>query len=223
MHSGESSGRRTVTQLASGRMADQSNHSEFRGWVRERTLEVAHEQLLEYGWDQVRVSRIAAQVGVSRPTVYDEFGNKEGIAEALGLAETERFLVAIKLVLDKSSKDPAKALRTAVRYTFRESDRSPLLRAILTSDGAAAGSSATVLPLFTTRPASFLRRATDSLVDWFNWHYPGLDQRRLVDATDAVVRLTVSNVMFPGSNPRRTTTKVSNIVVELMTSVIDPR
>lgn len=212
-----------IFTVESGRMVEESTQSEFREWVRSRTLEVAHEQLLEQGWDQVRVGHIAAQVGVSRPTLYDEFGNKEGIAEALVLAETERFLVGIRVLLDRNSTDAQKALRTATRYTFREAERSPLLRAILTSDGAADGSSATVLPLLTTRPESFLRRATESLVDWFNWHYPGLDQARLVDATDAIVRLTVSNVMFPGTNPRRTPAKVANISVQLIASVIDAR
>ena len=64
-----------------------------------RTLVVAHEQLVE--WLGPSTGRAIAEiVGVSRPTIYAEFGNKEGIAEALVLAETNRFLIGVQERLD---------------------------------------------------------------------------------------------------------------------------
>lgn len=190
-----------------------SSASEFRQWMHERTLEVAGELLLEHGWDKVRVGQIATGVGVSRPTIYAEFGNKEGIAEELVLAETHRFLVGVEAQLDRHVKDPEKALRSATVFTFKEAQRSPLLRAILTSteDG-----SDTMLPLLTTRSEPLFQSATEFLVAWFREHYPDIHRGSIADAIDAVVRLVVSNLMFPGTNPTRTPRKVGNIAVQLI-------
>lgn len=194
-------------------MADDQGTSEFRGWVRERTLEVAREQLVEHGWDRVRVGRIADEVGVSRPTIYAEFGNKEGIAEALVLAETARFLVGVQDRLDRNLDDPEKALRSATRYTFAEAAKSPLLKAILT---ASNDGNDTMLPLFTTRSEPMFLAATQSLVAWFTERYPTVDRARVTDAIDALVRLTVSNLMFPGERPSRAPGRVADAAIVLL-------
>ncbi len=199
--------------LKSITMSGESNTSEFRQWVREQTLAVATELLLEQGWDRVRVGQIAERVGVSRPTIYAEFGNKEGIAESLVFAETQRFLVGIEGRLDQHADDPEKAVRSAIRYTFREADNSPLLRAALTSAGNVNDS---ILPFLTTRPQPLLFSATETLVNWFVEHFPDVVRAPMVDAIDAVVRLVVSNLMFPGEHPRKTPTKVGNVAVALI-------
>lgn len=40
---------------------------------------------------------------VSRPTVYKEFGNKEGLGDAMAIKESERFLKGIHAVLDDNA------------------------------------------------------------------------------------------------------------------------
>ena len=64
----------------------------FRRQVRERALAVARRLTVERGWQQVRFIEVADEVGVSRPTMYSEFGNKAGLGEALVLAETTDFM-----------------------------------------------------------------------------------------------------------------------------------
>jgi len=186
--------------------------SEFRQWVRDRTLAVAHEHLVEQGWDRVRVGQIAEEVGVSRPTLYAEFGNKEGIAEALVLAETNRFLVGIQQRLDRNVTEPEKAIRAAIRYTFAEADKSALLRAILTSSDEGND---TMLPLLTTRSEPIFHSATQFLVAWFAENYPGINKEQLTDGVDALVRLVVSNLMFPGPRPKQTPNRVANVALAL--------
>ena len=207
-----------MTRVLRGRLAsvsDGEHTSEFREWVRERTLVVAHEQLVAKGWDRVRVGEIAAEVGVSRPTLYAEFGNKEGIAEALVLAETDRFLLGIQQRLERNLADPQKAIRLATRYTFAEADKSALLRAILT---ASDEGNDTMLPLLTTRSEPIFYSATQFLIAWFAEHYPGINKAQLVDGVDALVRLVVSNLMFPGPRPRQTPNRVANVALALFGS-----
>ena len=56
------------------RMTGESLRAEFRRQVRERVLEAAYAHTVERGWDRVRVGEIAVESGVSRPTLYREFG-----------------------------------------------------------------------------------------------------------------------------------------------------
>ena len=71
----------------------------FRTHLRERTLEAAYAETVAKGWDKVRVGQVAENVGTSRAMVYKEFGDKQGLGEALVLHESERFLVGIQKVL----------------------------------------------------------------------------------------------------------------------------
>ena len=109
----------------------------FRTHLRERTLEAAYAEAVAKGWDKVRVGQVAESVGTSRAMVYKEFGDKQGLGEALVLHESERFLVGIQKVLAEepaarvSPADVVGAVRASVDYTLAQAAASPLLRAML--------------------------------------------------------------------------------------------
>ena len=48
------------------------------------------------------MGRVAELTGVSRPTLYKEFGDKQGLADALALGETERFVAGVVRELDET-------------------------------------------------------------------------------------------------------------------------
>src|SRR3954453_6531898 len=121
-------GQRTRAGCASmSGMTVEPLRASFRRQVRERAVEVTRALVLERGWDAVRMADVAAQAGVSRPTLYDEFGSKQGLAEALAISEAETFLRGISAVLADAPADPAAAISTATRYTFEQAARNPLL------------------------------------------------------------------------------------------------
>ena len=64
--------------------------------VRDRLLVSAHALIETEGWTAVRMARIAESAGVSRQTVYNEFGTKHGLAEQLALRELARFLTVVR-------------------------------------------------------------------------------------------------------------------------------
>ncbi|MFI5427330.1 TetR/AcrR family transcriptional regulator [Aeromicrobium sp. UC242_57] len=53
--------------------------------VRIRLLDAAHGIIESDGWNTVTMARIAEVAGVSRQTVYNEFGTKHGLAEQLAM------------------------------------------------------------------------------------------------------------------------------------------
>jgi AcrR family transcriptional regulator len=60
--------------------------------MRDTILDAAYDLVVARGWTAARMADIAAAVGLSRQTLYNEFGSKDGLAAAVALRETERFL-----------------------------------------------------------------------------------------------------------------------------------
>jgi AcrR family transcriptional regulator len=136
-----------------------------------RALAVTHQLTVDHGRDWVRLSEVAALTGVSRPTLYKEFGDKQGLGQALVLRETERFLVGVAAQLERHPQDLTAGIRAAVSFTLIEAEASPLLRAVLTS----ARGDDTLLPALTTRSAPVLEAATTMLGAWLGEQLPGLN------------------------------------------------
>jgi AcrR family transcriptional regulator len=175
-------------------MSRPSLRDQFRQQVRERALQVAHSLTVERGWAQVRVNEVAELTGVSRPTLYAEFGDKHGLGEALVLRETDAFLSGMAELLQQYDNDAQSAVTEAVRYALQQAEASPLLRAILTS---ARGVDQDLLPLLTTDAAPIFRAASQTLVAWFSVHFPKFPHDEVEAAVDALVRLTVSHIVMP--------------------------
>lgn len=185
----------------------------FRRELRSRALAAAAQLALESGWDRVRMGGVAAAVGVSRPTLYKEFGDKEGLGQALVQEETERFLVGVSAALAEHDADPPAAIRAAVRFTLQEADRSPLLRAVLTSTRTDAIG---LLPLLTTRSAPLLDTARAVVVEWLGDHYAHVAAQDRYEAADAVVRLVVSHLVVPAAAPEPTAEHLARIALRYL-------
>uniref|UniRef100_UPI002263D786 TetR/AcrR family transcriptional regulator n=1 Tax=Streptomyces sp. PR69 TaxID=2984950 RepID=UPI002263D786 len=67
--------------------------------ARESLLNAAFRALSELPWSAVRMVDVASAAGVSRQTLYNEFGSKEGLARALVRKEADTFLHGVDRVL----------------------------------------------------------------------------------------------------------------------------
>lgn len=185
----------------------------FRRQVRDQALAAARALTVEKGWSRVRMGEVAALTGVSRPTLYKEFGDKQGIGEALIMAETERFLAGISAILEAHPDDAVGGIAAAVEHVLAEADASPLLRAILISAREADNE---LLPLLTTRSAPVLDAATRTLVAWFDEHFPQLDPQDLADGVDTLVRLVVSHLVLPADGQAATARRLTRIALRIL-------
>jgi AcrR family transcriptional regulator len=178
-------------------MSGESLRLEFRRQVRERVLTTAHQHTVERGWERVRVGEVAVDSGVSRPTLYREFGNKDGLGEALMTREAERFFAAIAEALAEHDDVP-RAVAAATRLTLEEASENPLLRAVLT--GSRSGD-AGLLPFLTSRSESIRESARALLTNWFAQRLPDIEPATIDETVDAVVRLVISHVVAPALDP----------------------
>lgn len=193
-------------------MSGESLRLEFRRQVRERVLETAHQHTVERGWERVRVGEVAVDSGVSRPTLYREFGNKDGLGEALMAREAERFFAAIADALDQHD-DVARAVAAATRLTLQEAADNPLLRAVLT--GSRSGD-AGLLPFLTSRSESIRESARALLAAWLGRRQPELLPSRVEETVDALVRLVISHVVAPALDPVDVGERMAHLVAALL-------
>lgn len=202
-------------------MATMTLRESYRAHLRQRVLESAYAETVEKGWAKVRVAQVANQIGVSRAMIYKEFGDKQGLGEALVLHEGERFLIGINEALADYSHDAVGGIRATVLYTLAEAEQSPLLRAVLVSrressiDPETQDEPTGILPLITTSKG-LLDLATDTLATWLSEQLPGLDGAEVRDATDTLVRLTVSHLAMPGGDADETGRRICEATVRYL-------
>src|SRR4051794_8130667 len=85
--------------------------------VRQRVLDAAREIVIAGDWGRTRMGDVASRAGVSRQTLYNEFGSKDGLAVAMSVAQTEWFLGRTQAELDAHPDDPIAGIRAAVTFT----------------------------------------------------------------------------------------------------------
>src|SRR4051812_40275091 len=101
--------------------------------LRDTIVDAARAQTIAAGWDAVRMGGVATTAGVSRQTVYNEFGNKAGLAEALARREVDRFVGDVRAALLAHGTDVRTGAYAAIAHTLATAADNPLVKAILTS------------------------------------------------------------------------------------------
>ncbi|HEX6869712.1 MAG TPA: TetR family transcriptional regulator, partial [Micromonosporaceae bacterium] len=177
--------------------------------LRDAVLDAARSLTIDRGWEAVRMADVAASVGVSRQTVYNEFRHKDGLAEALARREVDRFLVGVREALLAAEEWP-RALRAGIGHALAAATADPLIKAIVTGHRRGSGD---LLPYLTTRSELVLRAAAGTLGDWARQRLPGLPEPDLATLADAVVRLVVSHIISPSGPPDRAADAVAEVAL----------
>lgn len=103
--------------------------------ARDSLLDAAYTALARRPWSAVRMVDVAAAAGVSRQTLYNEFGSKEGLARALVRREADAYLAGVEQALTRPAAPSAGArerLTAAAEWTMSAARDSVLVRALLT-------------------------------------------------------------------------------------------
>lgn len=177
--------------------------------LRDRIVLAASAMTTSEGWAAVTMSRLAAEVGVSRQTVYNEVGGKPALAEAMILHELARFLELVNTAFDDHPDDLVAAIRGASAAVLELAEDNRLLHAIVS---ATHGADTELLPLLTTHSESLLGVAKQVVTERVEPYRLDLPEARLEAAIDMVVRLVLSHVMQPSARPAQTAEDVAWIV-----------
>ena len=181
--------------------------------LRQRIVEAAVGLTTEVGWSQVTMSKLADRVGVSRQTVYNEIGTKPALAEAMILAELDRFLQVVSAAFDRHADDLVGAIRAASRGVLELAQDNRLLHAVVS---ATHGADTELLPLLTTHAESLLAAAKLVVADKVAPYDVQVDAAHLEAAIDMVVRVVLSHVMQPSDSPAETADDIAWISARVL-------
>ncbi|MFE6973619.1 TetR family transcriptional regulator [Streptomyces sp. NPDC057682] len=99
--------------------------------AREALLDAAHAALSARPWPAVRMVDVSAAAGVSRQTLHNEFGGKDGLAAALVAGAAARYLTGAERAL-ASPGSPGDRLAALAAWTVRATRADALVAALLT-------------------------------------------------------------------------------------------
>nr|ADT82705.1 putative TetR family transcriptional regulator [Gordonia sp. SoCg] len=89
---------------------------------------------MDRDWSSVRMSDVAAATGVSRQTVYNEFGSRYGLAQGYAVRLASRFAGHVADSLAEHVDDVTGALRTAFTEYFTGVATDPLIASLLSGE-----------------------------------------------------------------------------------------
>src|SRR4029077_9470550 len=103
--------------------------------TRDALLDASYDAAVAGDWSRTRMLDVAAAAGVSRQTLYNEFGSKDALAQALAMREVEEFIAGTEAALEAADPDdPIEAVGAAALYTLQRAADNPLLKAALIDD-----------------------------------------------------------------------------------------
>ena len=178
-----------------------------RELLRNTLLDAARNLLAERTWSQVTMGDVAAAAGVSRQTVYNEFGSRPEFAQALIMREADVLLSAVEGAVRAHAGDAPAALTAALEVFLGAAAEDPLVRAVM-----AGGDSDSLLPFVTTRGGPVVEYGVDRLAAVIVevWPQAGAADARAL--ADCLVRLGISYAALPSGSPRRTAVAVAKVL-----------
>jgi AcrR family transcriptional regulator len=163
-----------------------------RELLRNTLLDAACDELLERRWVDITMADIARAAGVSRQTLYKEFGSRDEFSQALVMRETERFLNAVQDAVSEHREAPATAVSAAFDVFLTAAAENPLVRTIVAGDGSEG-----LLVLFTTHGQPLVEAATTRLKDMIVATWPLVRRADAELLSECLVRLAISYAALP--------------------------
>ena len=163
-----------------------------RGLLREVVLDAVRDLLRARDWSAITLADVAGAAGVSRQSIYNEFGSRQGLAQGYALRLADRLVDTVHAAVNANVGDLHAAFLEGFRSFFAESAADPLVISLLT--GAAKPD---LLQLITTDSGPLITRASTRLAHAFTttWLQTGADAAGVL--ARAIARLCLSYVAMP--------------------------
>lgn len=167
-----------------------------RRLLRDTLFDAGRGLLEDRPWAQITMSEVARAAGVSRQTLYKEFGSRDEFAQQFTIREGARFLDAVERAIRANLDDPRAAVTAGLEVFLTAAAEDPLVRLLLADDGTGG-----MLPLVTTQSGPVLDWACVRLCEAMRSGWPNASARDLELLADSFVRLAISYVTMPRGSP----------------------
>lgn len=163
-----------------------------RALLRDSVLDAMRDLLLTRDWSAITLSDVARAAGISRQTIYNEFGSRQGLAQGYGLRLADRLVDAVNAALEANVGNIFQAFLQGFRDLFTELSADPLVISLLT--GVAKPD---LLQIITTDSAPIINRASERLTTALTQSWVATSDEDAGVLARAIVRLALSYVSMP--------------------------
>jgi len=170
-----------------------------RQLLRETLFGAARDELERRAWSEITMADVASAAGVSRQTLYKEFGSRDEFAQAFVIHEGERFLDGVDAAVRAHLDDPRAAVDAALEVFLRSAGEDRLVRLLLRDDGTGG-----MLPFVTTQGMPVVQWATARLTATIEEGWPEAPADKAHLLAETLVRLAISYITAPGDSPETT-------------------
>lgn len=193
-------------------MSDPAPRAQPRDAVRDSVLDAMRRELLSKDWSAITLSDIARTAGVSRQTIYNEFGSRQGLAQGYALRLADRLVDDIDTAISSNVGDVHGAFLAGFRAFFRASSADPLVISLLSGDAKPD-----LLQIITTDSGPIITRCSDRLAGALVDSWAHVDPADAGVLARAVVRLALSYVAMPVEGESAAEHDVAADLARLMT------
>lgn len=181
---------REPTEARTGGLFRERVHSLLRSSI----LDAAWSRAAEVSWTQVRMADLADEVGVSRQTIYNEFGSKDDLVTALFEREVSRFLAGIEGRMSGAERYD-EAMRSSLVWLLDEMAEHRILGRMVKD--AQAGSTDGLIPLLTVQTHAIIKPVRRRVVEMMLERWPDLDRDATEVSAELVVRFVLGQLITP--------------------------
>jgi AcrR family transcriptional regulator len=178
-----------------------------RELLRETLFGAARDALQNRAWSEITMSKIASAAGVSRQTLYKEFGSRDEFGQAFVIHEGERFLDGVDEAVREHLDDPRAAVGAALEKFLRTAGEDPLVRILLSDDGTGG-----MLPFVTTQGMPVVQWATARLDATIREGWPQAPTDKTALLAESLVRLAISYITAPIAPPEITAVQAGELL-----------
>ncbi|GKU36758.1 TetR family transcriptional regulator [Mycobacterium montefiorense] len=160
--------------------------------LRDSVLDAMRDLLLTRDWSAITLSDVAKAAGISRQTIYNEFGSRQGLAHGYALRLADRLVDAVHSAIEANVGQIYEAFLQGFRSFFTESAADPLVISLLS--GVAKPD---LLQIITTDSGPIITRASERLSSAFTHSWVATSDEDAGVLARAIVRLALSYVSMP--------------------------
>ncbi|WP_182481478.1 TetR/AcrR family transcriptional regulator [Nocardioides immobilis] len=161
----------------------------LRSTLRESLFSAMDELVRRDGWAATSIAKLAIHTGVSRQTIYNEFGTRDGIAQTYLLHRIDVMLDAAEAAVLANCDNVEVGLRAGLEIVFDQFDQ-PLVQTALANGGIG---SEELVPLARATNAHATARVANLLLEL----QPDLVEPATTTFADALARVALTHALVP--------------------------
>ena len=160
--------------------------------LRDSILDGMRDLLLTRDWSAITLADVARAAGISRQTIYNEFGSRQGLAQGYAMRLADRLVDEVDHAIRQNEGDMYSAFLQGFRAFFAESASDPLVISLRTGEAKPD-----LLQLITVDSAPIITHCSQRLTTSFAESWVKHSDQDAGVLARAIVRLCMSYVSMP--------------------------